>query len=198
MGHPARARPTADELRAALDALATGQKGEIVDGELHVQPRPRAAHAHAGFSLGRRLARFYEDGDDGGTGGWILLVEPGIELPDAAEIAPDLAGWRRERLAWDGDAPIRVVPDWVCEVLSPSNALYDRRVKFPFYARVGVAWLWVVDPRDRTVEIRRLDAGLWTIVATFADTEPLRAPPFEEVEIPLDRLWAPAPRPPSP
>jgi Uma2 family endonuclease len=80
-----------------------------------------------------------------------------------------------------------------CE--SPSNARYDRHLKFPFYARVGVPWLWVVAPRDRTVEVRRLESERWSIVATSADTEPMRAPPFEEVEIPLARLWAPAPRP---
>ena len=65
----------------------------------------------------------------------------------------------------------------------------------PFYARVGVPWFWVVDPRDRTVEVRRLESERWSIVATFVDTETMRAPPFEEVEIPLARLWAPAPRP---
>ena len=31
--------------------------------------------------------------------------------------------------------------------------------------------------------------------STFADDETLRAPPFEEVEIPLARLWGPRPKP---
>ncbi len=194
MGDAAKARRTDAELWAALEALPEGQKGEILDGELHVQPRPRSGHAFAGFSVGRRIANTYEDGPDGdGRGGWLILPEPGIELPDAPEVAPDFAGWRSERLEWDGASTIRVVPDWVCEVLSPSNASYDRRVKFPFYARVGVPWLWVADPRERTIEIRRLENGRWSVVATFADDEAMRAPPFEEVEIPLARVWGPAP-----
>ncbi len=195
MGEAARARRTDDELRADLDALPEGQKGEIIDGELYVQLRPRARHARVNSSLAVHLGGALDDYGGAGTGGWIILVEPGIELPNAPEVAPDLAGWRRERFDWVDDEPIRVVPDWVCEVLSPSNARYDRRLKFPFYARVGVPWLWVVDPRDRTVEVRRLESERWSIVATFVDTEPMRAPPFEEVEIPLARLWAPAPRP---
>jgi hypothetical protein len=32
----------------------------------------------------------------GGPGGWWILPEPGIELPNTPEIAPDVAGWRRE------------------------------------------------------------------------------------------------------
>ena len=38
-------------------------------------------------------------------------------------VRPDLAGFRRERLPRPGNIrPIEVVPDWVCEVLSPSSA----------------------------------------------------------------------------
>jgi Uma2 family endonuclease len=32
-----------------------------------------------------------------------------------------------------------VVPDWVCEILSPASASLDRAVKLPIYARHGVA-----------------------------------------------------------
>ena len=193
MGDAAKARRTDAELWAALEALPEGQKGEILDGELYVQPRPRSRHARVNVSFAAQIGRVVDDFDATGSGSWIILVEPGIELPGAPEVAPDLAGWRRDRFEWPDDEPIRVVPDWVCEVLSPSNASYDRRVKFPFYARVGVPWLWVADPRERTIEIRRLENGRWSVVATFADDEAMRAPPFEEVEIPLARVWGPAP-----
>jgi len=112
-------------------------------------------------------------------------------LPSAPEVDPDIAGWRRERFAWpEGNEPLRIVPNWVCEVLSPSNAVYDRRIKFPFYARVGVSWLWVVEPRDQTVEIRKREANHWSVLATFAGNETMRAEPFDAIEIPLGRLWA--------
>ena len=195
MADAATARRTDAELWAALEALPEGQKGEILDGELYVQPRPRSRHARINVSLSAQIGRAVDDFDAAGSGSWIILVEPGIELPGAPEVAPDIAGWRRDRFEWPDDEAIRVVPDWVCEVLSPSNARYDRRVKFPFYARVGLPWLWVADPRDRTIEVRRLENGRWSIVAAFADDDLMRAPPFEEVEIPLARLWGPAPRP---
>ena len=192
MGERAKARPTEAELRAQLEALPEGVKGEIIDGELFVMPRPRARHARVNTGIGHFLGGAFNFGGDE-SGGWVILVEPGIELPGAPEVAPDVAGWRRERFAWPtGDDALRIVPDWVCEVLSPSNARYDRRTKFPFYARVGVSWLWVVDPAERTVEIRKLVDGRWSVLATFADDDAMRAEPFEDVEVPVGRLWVKA------
>jgi Uma2 family endonuclease len=180
---------TLDDLRARLRELPSNVKGEIIDGELYTQPRPRARHTRFTSALQRFVGGPF-DLDDDGPGGWVILVEPGLELPAAPEVAPDLAGWRREGFTWpeEGD-PITLVPNWVCEVLSPSNAAYDRTVKFPFYARVGVEWLWVVDPRERTVEVRRFVGGAWVVRTSFAGEAALRAEPFEKVEIPLARLW---------
>ena len=192
MADPAKAKRSDAELWAELEALPAHLKGEIIDGALHVMPRPRPRHMRVATVLGRYIGGAF-DFDEDGPGGWGILVEPGIELPSAPEVGPDLAGWRRERFVWpEGEEPLRIVPDWVCEVLSPSNAAYDRRTKFPFYARIGVSWLWIVDPRDRTVDGCRLENGRWSVVATFADEEPMRAEPFEAIEIPLSRLWAPA------
>jgi Uma2 family endonuclease len=121
-------------------------------------------------------------------------VEPGIELENAPDISPDLAGWRRERMPTPPeDEPIRLVPDWVCEALSPSNTRYDRVKKFPYYARIGVPWLWVVDPRERMLEVHKLEGGLWVVLQTFGDEETIRAEPFSSIEIPLSRMWLPPP-----
>jgi len=190
MANPAKARPTDAELWAELCALPESMKGEIIDGELYAMPRPRARHARINTRLGGLMDRALGGDDDDPPGGWVILIEPGIELPGAPEVAPDIAGWRRERFAWPAEnESLCIVPDWVCEVLSPSNARYDRRIKFPFYARVGVSYLWVIDPAEKTVEVRKLEGGRWSVLATFAEDEPMRAEPFEGIEIPLGRLW---------
>jgi Uma2 family endonuclease len=91
------------------------------------------------------------------------------------------------------DDPITLVPDWVCEVLSASNARYDRTIKFPVYARVGVPWLWVVDPREQTLEVRKLAAGVWTVHEVFGAEAEIRAEPFAAIALPLGRMWLPVP-----
>jgi len=185
-------RKTDEELWAELVALPENLKGEIIDGELFVQPRPRFRHARASGFLGHHIGGAF-DFDDGGPGGWWILIEPGIELPRAPEVSPDVAGWRRERMPKPPDEgePIRHVPDWVCEVFSPSNQRFDVMKKFPFYARVGVSWLWVVDPRERTLEVRELREGAWVVRSVHGDEERVRIPPFDAIEIPVARMWLP-------
>src|SRR5262249_20591287 len=130
--------------RADLEALPGNVKGEIIEGVLYTQPRPRPRHARVASALGSVLFGSFDAGV-GGPGGWWILIEPGIELPEAPEVAPDIAGWRVTTMPELRDEAISIRPDWVCEVLSPSNRAYDRAVKFPFYARVGVPNLWVVE-----------------------------------------------------
>jgi Uma2 family endonuclease len=184
------ARPRLEELIARLNDLPESQKGEIIDGELFVQPRPRFRHARVTGFLTHHIGGVF-DFDDGGPGGWWILPEAGIELPDAPEVSPDLGGWRRDRMPQpppEGE-PLRLVPDWVCEVLSPSNRRWDLKKKFPFYGRMSVPWLWVVDPPAETVSVRALEGGFWKIVAEAVGGEAVALPPFAEIELPLGRLW---------
>src|ERR1019366_5222523 len=85
----------------------------------------------------------------GGPGGWWILPEPGIAMPGSREFSPDVAGWRRERLPALPDTKLTLAPDWLCEIHSTRTRGYDMRVKRPFYAEIGVEWLWYVDDAAR-------------------------------------------------
>lgn len=59
---------------------------------------------------------------------------------------PDLAGWRRERLATlPAELPVLVRPDWVCEVLS-TNRQNDLVKGQRAYHRNEVGNYWILDP----------------------------------------------------
>jgi Uma2 family endonuclease len=168
---------------------------EILDGELFLSPRPAPRHAVASSRLGRVLGPF--DEDPAGPGGWWILDEPELHLGEHV-VVPDLAGWRRERMAAiPEEAFFSLAPDWVCEVLSPGTARIDRGRKLRIYAAAGVAHAWFVNPLERTLEVLRLREGAWTIVAVCTDSDSVRIEPFEAIELELGRLWtdpaAPAP-----
>src|SRR5690349_8081155 len=113
---PAR-RPATyqDVIDAPPDKIA-----EIVRGALHLHPRPLPRHSQAMMYLGAHVSIPFGMGR-GGPGGWLILVEPELHLGEDV-LVPDLVGWRRERLPTLPDTVgITVVPDWVCEVLSPST-----------------------------------------------------------------------------
>ena len=84
-----------------------------------------------------------------------------------------------------------VVPDWVCEVLSPSTESRDRQVKMPIYAQFGVAFAWLIDPLRHTLEAYTLETGAWREIGRFAGAVRVSVAPFEAVTINLDDLWAP-------
>lgn len=174
---------------ADLEALPATMRGEIIDGELYAFPRPRARHGSLETSLAADLHRPFQQ-RRGGPGGWWILVEPGVEVARSPEFSPDLAGWRRERLPrLPDDAPIAVVPDWICEILSPSTRGYDLLVKRRFYAEIGVGHLWYVDPEVRSLTVSRLVGGKWLELGVHGPTEKVRAEPFDAIEIDLAIGW---------
>jgi Uma2 family endonuclease len=182
--------PNREALYVALQALPEGTSGEILNGELHTQPRPRGKHGLAEGALNIDLGAPFQFGRDG-PGGWWIIPEPEIHFVRDAEVAvPDLAGWRRERMPHvPEDHRFEVAPDWVCEILSPASARKDRIVKLPLYARYGVAHAWLVDPDARTLEAYELRTGVWALIATLQDDAMVRVPPFDAVAFSLGDLW---------
>lgn len=174
-----------------LDNLPEDVFGEIIDGELQVHPRPDEPHAKAAFELTLTLGNAFHRGITG-PGGWVLRAEPRILFGAQTTLSPDLAGWRQERYAALRKGPLQITPDWVCEILSPSTARYDRVHKLPIYARNGVQHAWVIDPVLRTLDVLRLESGSWVIVGIHERNDKVRAEPFGEIEIDLTQIWGPS------
>jgi Uma2 family endonuclease len=185
MAEPARRPATYADVLAA----PPGRVAELVAGALYTHPRPASRHARAASSLGGELHGPFDRGSGGGPGGWVLLDEPELHLGGDV-VVPDLGGWRRARMPELPDAPFfELAPDWVCEVLSPSTAGFDRDVKLPVYARAGVPHVWLVDPGLARLEVLRLGAGGYRVVETCHGDEEVRCWPFEAVALPLGALW---------
>jgi Uma2 family endonuclease len=178
------------EVEAAFRAAPPECVAEILDGELHVQPRPRYRHARATSRLSTHLSGFDQE-DAGGPGGWIILFEPELHLgPGPDKVVPDLAGWRRARMPELPDVgATSLVPDWVCEVISESTEVLDRTKKRRIYSREGVGHLWFVSPERMMLEVFRLEADRWVLVDTFEGNALIRAEPFDAIELSLGRLW---------
>jgi Uma2 family endonuclease len=175
----------------AYRAVPSHLVAEILNGQLHVSPRPAVRHASTASTLGEILGPPFRRGR-AGPGGWVILDEPEVHLgPRPDKLVPDLAGWRRARWPAIEDAvAIEVPPDWICEVLSGSTEVVDRGEKMAIYAREGVAHAWLVDPVTRVLEVYRLERGRWNAIATHRGDAVVRAEPFEAIEIELALLWS--------
>lgn len=178
--------PSFDDLYAEICALPEGKTGMILEpGRLTVMSRPHPRHQRA--MKGLTVALSGRDADLGGVGWW-LLSEVEVRLDDRL-LVPDMLGYRVERVPdLPEENPIRLVPDWCCEILSPSSARDDRLKKLRIYASHGVRWTWIVDPDARTIEcyesVDRLPRQ--TVVAESGETATL--PPFD-LPLEIDKLW---------
>ncbi len=85
----------------------------------------------------------------------------GFKLPDGSDISPDAAWVRRDK--WDAltaeqkkkFAPI--CPDFVVELRSASDSLEKLRAKMKVYIKNGAKLGWLLDRKNRQVEISRPD-----------------------------------------
>lgn len=173
---------------ADLVAVSDNFVAEILGGELYASPRPASPHGHAAGALGIKLGGPFQYGENG-PGGWWFHPAPELHF-DSDVVVPDIAGWRRERMPTVPNVPyFTLVPDWLCEVLSPSTEAIDRRQKLPIYAREGVQHVWLVDPLQQTLEVLRLESQGWSLVARREADAKVRAEPFDAIELALRALW---------
>ena len=186
---------TFDELYREIEALPEGVRGEILEpGVVQTMSRPGKRHRRGAQGLYRDLAGV--DASSGGRGWWIEL-EPEIRFGERL-FDPDVAGWRVERVPeLPEENPIVIAPDWCCEVLSPTTAVTDRRIKLPAYARAAVSFVWFVDPERRLVEVFACEGGRPVLVATASEEDDVRLPPFD-LDVHPRRWWVDARAPDEP
>ena len=174
-----------------LIALPQDVRAEVIAGQVVTAPSVLPRHARAAGAIAHSIGGpFDQDGD--GPGGWWILLEVDVRLDKHDIVRPDVAGWRRERLPepWD-TRPIDVVPDWICEIQSPSNAAHDRVTKAQLYAQHGVPHFWLVDPAEHILEAFELNGELWTRIGSYDDTAVARIKPCEAIELRVGGLFPP-------
>jgi Uma2 family endonuclease len=178
---------------ADLLALPADVRAEVLGGEITVSPGPLPRHSKVQGSARRFLGGPFDDDDGrGGPGGWWIFVEVDVALTPHDIVRPDLVGWRRERLPQPGPVrPIQVVPDWVCEVLSPSTAARDRVIKRRLYAQAGIPHYWLIDPELRALEALALRDDVWVELGVYDETSTARIAPFDAIELEIGRLFLP-------
>lgn len=163
---------------------------ELIEGVIVEKAAPSGAHgsAQAGV-VGAILPAYQRRTGGGGPGGWWIATEVEVIL-DPEIVRPDVLGWRRERVPNRRTGfPVRDRPDWVCEVISPSNANVDTVQKLRLYHRAELPHYWLVDPRDATLTVMRWSADGYVTLLRAEKGETVRAEPFGEIEIAVGTLF---------
>lgn len=169
-----------------LLAMPEEDRYELVAGELIPKEAAKGKHGAAQTAIGHLLFRYNRrGGPPDQPGGWRFASEVLVEFGPHQIRRPDVAGWRRIRLAeWPDTAPITVTPDWICEVLS-SNRGTDLVVKMSLYHQALVPHYWVLDPEAETLSVYRWTQQGYLHVGGAQRADRIRAEPFDAIELPV-------------
>ena len=156
-----------------------GNQYEIVDGELYVSRQADWEHQFVSgeiFSVLRIWSRQ--------TGMGVANLAPGIVFSDDSNVIPDVVWISHERLqtALQADRKLHTTPELVVEVLSPGaeNERRDREVKLKLYSRRNAKEYWIVNWRERTLEIYRRQDGVLELYKTLNEDDRVESPLLPE------------------
>jgi Uma2 family endonuclease len=176
-------------MATAADLLVL-ERHEVVDGELVEKAAPSFEHGGAQIVIGGLLLGYSGRGGGRGPGGWWLGTEVEIELEPHQVYLPDVTGWRIERVPERPHGrPIRIAPDWVCEILSPSTASRDLGRKQRGYHRAHVGHFWIIDPQNLSLTVLRWSETGYPIVLSAGPGEVVRAEPFDAAELSVAEIF---------
>ena len=132
---------------ADLDLLPDdGNRYEVLAGTLLVTPSPGSAHQGVAAGLAALFASHI-------LARRIRLFSPGVvTTPPLTQLEPDLL-IVPPRFAL-GTPWAEIGEHWLAvEILSRSSRVYDREFKRDAYLALGVREVWLVDLRDRSIEV---------------------------------------------
>jgi Uma2 family endonuclease len=184
---PARKKLTADDLLAIPEAE---RFHEILDGKLVRKATPSYEHGNAQSGVAGALkGPFQRPHGSGGPGGWWIATEVEVELANDQTVRPDVVGWRRERVpSRPSGSPVRERPDWICEVISPSNADEDTVRKFRIYQHAAIPHYWIIDPMAGTLTVHRWSSEGYLVALVARRGERVCAEPFDVLELSIGSL----------
>lgn len=151
----------------------SSRRYELVEGVMHVTPRPTLAHQHVLGSLVWQLRQqlpseltvlpevevLVESGPLGESGSLPTVRVLDIVVVDTVAVVPGLA-----RLD-SRDIHLAV------EILSPGTRRTDRVTKLSEYAEAGIPAYWLIDPETSTVSAMTLVDGAYQPSPTFQVAE---------------------------
>ena len=124
---------------------------ELINGEIVVMDAPSFDHQRILMELSRQLANFL-------VGKKCVIVPAPFDVcifgkgdDDTTVVQPDIVVICDKAIL--DKKRCNGAPDFVIEILSPSNAKYDRQRKLNIYINAGVRECWIVDPESKNISV---------------------------------------------
>lgn len=160
------------------------QRYELLRGRVVVMPPAHFPQGHVELAIGSRILAAAER-----AGGVAFGPNQGFELTGVDTVAPDASWVAEDRWAAASAQPgrfLRVVPNLVVEVLSPSTAARDRGEKRSIYELAGVDEYWLVDLARRTITVHLREGDRFDAGRTYGSGEQVQCTVLAALEVRVD------------
>ncbi|MGH2509831.1 MAG: Uma2 family endonuclease, partial [Ktedonobacteraceae bacterium] len=102
---------------------------------------------------------------------------------------PDVLVILREHLERIREKRIVGAPDLIVEILSPGSLVIDRVIKRSAYERAGVAEYWLVDPKQKAIEVFVLEDGVYVSLGLFTGEQRISSRIVPEIPMPVAHFF---------
>src|ERR1044072_1024065 len=153
----------------------------LIGGYLFLVPPPEPPHGDVVSNLCRALIHFLSTRNIEGS--VYFPREPIYQHGNSTYLEPDLFYISESLHAQMGSQ--HTSADIVFEVLTCSSSVYDRTTKADTYLALGVRELWLVDPSNETIEVRRANEEI-----TYSQGQHARSRVLEGFEVAVTDFFA--------
>ena len=173
----------------------TRQPYEIIDGVVTMSPAPTTYHQGLIFHLSLLLNAYVT----AHRLGFILPAPIDViidRLPRVKARQPDILYLSRQRSGLrrlrdlQNMPQLDIAPDLVVEMLSPEEPQRTLAGKLRDYARIGVPEVWPVSSEDQTVEVLRLENGLYVRSGLYGSGDVIVSHVLPGLNLSVDTIFA--------
>lgn len=155
-----------------FERMAFDHPVDLVEGEILEMPPAGSQHGRIAINVGFLIEQWCRKDDRGVVLGNDAAIV--IETDPDTVRGADVSFLSQTRIPSDGlpEGALRIPPDLVVEVLSPSDRWADVFDKVTEYLAIGVKEVWVVDGTKRLVDVFRPNVG----PKRYANSDELTSP----------------------
>ncbi len=166
--------------------LPQDTRAELINGKIYYMSAPTANHQ---IILGELSALFrdYLRKINSNCRGFVAPYDVQLDMDDYTMVQPDYAIICDSK-KYENGIRCQGAPDFVLEIVSPSNPGHDYFLKLQKYQNAGVREYWIVDPNKQRVTIYVFELDLIPTVYTFNDS--VRAMIYPGLEIDFSEISA--------
>lgn len=161
----------------------TNRRMELIYGSVREPPSPFGDHQTVVFRVAALIDAHARQFDLGRM--FISPLDVLLDREAKLVVQPDVLFVAKERLHIVRGL-VTGAPDLVVEVASPATEQHDRTLKLAWYRRYGVRECWLVNPRERRIEVVTCEADTRE---TFSGQEQIRSTVLPQLEARADECF---------